>query len=563
MGPLRDLLSPLLAIVTLRIRLWDRTLAQRGQFVRVVSWVGVLGAFVLVGLLAYLAVGLSRVLGADLATRAMLVMAAVTPILLVTDSMLRVGQGEGLAAALYHYPLSPGVIHAGELVAGLASPIVVGSAVVLAAAQITTGTHWVVAVPSALILGSFLLSLGLILRLSAASMLRRRLMREAALVGSMVVLLGLWIGMMSTLGNGDVMRLVSNPPPIPGWAWYLPPAWFVTPGAVVSGIPQAARWLGILGGPVLVLAAFAFGARLQDMACHGESDAMGAGRARRYRPRGNRITDRMPLRLVHPAVWAAAGKEIKSVLRDPFLLLMLTSQGVLLLVLPLLFRSGVITGHSQRLDGMWTAYMPFFVLLLVLAKQAPVFNQVAMEGRGLLFLAQVPVDRGLLVVGKNLAYFGLFGAIDAVFMLAAALVFDVLPLYPYYLAMAAVGLVLMLGVGNLVSVWLPAQWIGARASMGGSRAAQAASEGGVERPGCGVTIGRMLAVQFLYVLLAPPLFGMYAARVWLTGGTQIAAVVAVASYCAIVYIVGTSLAVVSFESAEQSLRARFATRGSG
>lgn len=562
-NPLRDLTGSLSAIVTLRVRLWDRGLAQRGKLIRVISWVGVVGAFFLVGLLGSLAVDLSRAIGVELVTRALLLLAACTPILLVTDSLLRVGQGEGLAAALYHYPLTPGVIHAGELVAGLASPIVLASSVLLAAGQMATGTHPSVALPGALLLGSFLLCLSLVLRLGAASLLRRRTWREIALVMSMLFLLGLWVGMVTVMGNQGAYDWLMAPPPVPEWVWYLPPAWFVTPGAAIPEIPQEARWLGMVGGPLLVVLAFAFGARLQDMACHGESDAMFGGRSKGRRRHGVRWSDRWPLNLVHPAVWAAAGKEIRSIRRDPFLLLMLTSQGVLLLVLPLLLRSGLITGRTTELGGAWSAYMPFFVLLLVLAKQAPVFNQVAMEGRGLLFLAQVPVERYKLVLGKNLAYFGLFGAIDAVFMAVAAWMFGLLDLYPYYLAMAGVGLVLMLGVGNLVSVLLPARWMGARASMGGARAAQSAAEGGVERPGCGVTIGRMIAVQILYVLLAPPLFGMYAARVWLHGGAQFAAVIAIASYCAIIYVIGTSLAVARFSAVEEKLRRRFATRGSG
>ncbi|MCO4769748.1 MAG: hypothetical protein KDA24_06925 [Deltaproteobacteria bacterium] len=563
-GPLRAAVASLLAIVTLRLRLWDRLLAQRGWVVRVGSWVGVLASFGLLAVLTGLASQFAQTLGPEVTSRGLLVLASAVPVLLFTDALLRVGQGEGMAAALYHYPVSPALIHAGELAAGLASPLILGAGVVLGSALHATGTHATIAVPSALLFGGFLLCFSFILRLGAAALLRRKYLRELALAGSMVVLLGLWVGMASLTGRGDLLVWVLNPPPLPHWVWYLPPAWFVTPGSITAEIPALARWVGVTASPVLVLVAFFFGSRLQDMACYGEAEGMFSGRGKRTRRKGVRLADRWPFRLVHPAVWAAAGKEIRSIRRDPFLILMLTSQGVLLLVMPLLFRSGLLTGRTQPLTGgLWGVYMPFFVMLLVLAKQAPVFNQVAMEGRGLLFLAQVPVARWKLVLGKNLAYFALFGTIDAVFMAVAAWLFGVLPRYPYYLAMASVGLVLMLGVGNLVSVVLPAQWIGARAAAGGSRAAQAAAEGGVERPGCGVTIGRMMAVQFLYVLLVPPLFGLFAARVWLHGGAQVAAGVAVFAWCALVYVVGTSLAVARFGRVEEKLRARFATRGSG
>ena len=72
-----------------------------------------------------------------------------------------------------------------------------------------------------------------------------------------------------------------------------------------------------------------------------------------------------------------------------------------------------------------------------------------------------------------------------------------------------------------------------------------------------------MAVQFLYVLLVPPLFGLFLARVWLDGGARVAMGVAVFAYCAIVYVVGTSLAVARFAQVEEKLRSRFATRGSG
>lgn len=563
LAALTALASSLWAMAMLRITLWDRRLAHRGTVVRVASWLGVVAAVVVLALAANLAHDIAGSVGPRAANRVLFLLAAVAPAFLLTESLVRVGQGEGMAAALYQYPLSPALIHAGELLAGLASPFVLGCTVTLGAAQVATGTSAPVALGSAALFGAFLLSLSFVLRLGASALLRRKTLRELALAASTLALLGLWIGMASLTGRPDLLFFLLDPPPMPDWAWYLPPAWFVTPGAMTPEVSGAARWVGVMGAPLLVLAAFGFGAALQDMAAYGEAEAMLAGGLRRGRRGGVPLTDRWPLSLVHPAVWAAAGKEVRSIRRDPFLLLMLSSQGVLLLVIPLLYRSGLITGRSQSLDGAWGAYMPFFVLLLVLAKQQPVFNQVAMEGRGLLFLASMPVDRWKLVLGKNLAFVAIFGSVDVAFMGIAAWIFDAVSRFPYYLAMAGVGLVLMLGVGNLVSVLLPAQWMGARAAAGGARAAQAAAEGGIERPGCGVTLGRMLAVQVLYVLLLPPLFGLYAARAWLDGGPRVAALVAVFCWCALVYVVGTSLAVAGFHAVEERLRSRFAARGSG
>ena len=552
-------------LVALRLHLWDRRLKQRGPLIRLVSWLApFIGAWLLT-IVFGLAHQMAEAMPADLTMRLAVLLIATAPLLLITDALVRVGQGEGMAAALYHYPLSPGLIHAAELVAGLASPVILGSTAVLIAFLSAVGVHPALGLAGALLGALYLLALSQLLRLATASLLRKRFLREIAFAASSLLFLGLWLGMLWITRGIEPGTIFGGFGAAPPWFWMLPPAWFVAPVVAVGEIPPAARVLGAVGAPLLVAGAFALGAILQDMACYGETDGLVGRVMRRRARRGVRLADRWPFRLLHPAIWASMGKEVKALRRDPFLLMALFSQAVVLLLPPLIFRSGALGDitRSNRLEGAWGAYMPLFVLLLVMAKHMPVFNQVAMEGRGLLFLAQVPVERWKLLLGKNLAYAALFGAFDATFLALAAWLFGRLDSYVFYVGMGAVALVLMLGVGNVVSVFLPAQWIGARAGVGGARAAQAAAEGGVERPGCGVTLGRFLCVQLLYMLMAPPLIGMYAAASFLGPGGQVAAGLAIASYCLIIYVLGTGLAITRFDQVEEQLRARFATRGSG
>jgi hypothetical protein len=558
-------LHSLRTLVALRLHLWDRRLKQRGPFVRLLSWsTPFLGAWLL-SVVFGLAQQMSAVITPELTARLAILLVAVAPVLLVTDALVRVGQGEGMAAALYHYPLSPGLIHAAELVAGLVSPVILGITAVLMALYGSVAFSAPLGIASGLLAGSFLIALSQLLRLSMASLLRKRYLREIAFAASSLLFLSLWLGALWVTRGIEPGTVFGGFAAAPTWFWLLPPAWFVAPVVDLPEVSSTARILGAFGAPVLVGGAFALGALLQDMACYGETDGLVGRVMRRSTRRGRPLADRWPFRVLHPAIWATMGKEIKALRRDPFLLMALFSQAVILLVPPLIFRSGALGGavQSAKLEGAWGAYMPLFVLLLVMAKHMPVFNQVAMEGRGLLFLAQVPVERWKLLLGKNLAYFVLFGLFDATFLALAAWLFGRLDSYLFYLGMGGVALVLMLGVGNVVSVFLPAQWIGARAGAGGARAAQAASEGGVERPGCGVLIGRFLCVQVLYVMMLPPLLGMYAASWFLPTGGQVAAGLAIAAYCGGIYVIGTAGAITRFEQVEDRLRARFATRGSG
>lgn len=473
-------------------------------------------------------------------------------LMLLLEVAARVGRGEGMAAALYHFPLSPSLIHASEmLVGGLSLPIVISGVVFLAGA-LQVGSP--LAVGGAVLATAYLLGLRQLLQLLLSNLLRRRFLREAVLGAVSLAGLGLWLGfnyLAQKLGGLDVAGWLLE---APTQFWLLPSAWFVVPFAEIE-VGMLERVVGLIGAPLLVTAVFVVGFDLQDAACFGEAPTLlGRTSAKRRRRRWH-LADKFPLRAVPPAIWATAGKELRVVRRDPFLVVMLLSQALVLLAPVVLF-------PGLRSGGLGAGYLPFVVLLLLWSHHTPLFNLIGLEGRALQYLAQTPASRWQVLVGKNLAYATVFGVVDLVFLAVAASIFGGFGSLPVLYVLVGVGLVLLMGVGNFVSAWLPMPWIGARAAAGGTRAAQAASAGGVERPGCGTMLLRFAILQFLTLLMLPPMALMYGAKWFLPPASWAPVIAAVASYAVLVYVVGTALAVTRLRTAEDKLLELVASRAS-
>ena len=543
----------LATVLGLRARLWWRRLRTRGTVGRGLAVASAPLGFV--ALLLFAGFVNTAVQGAD----PLLVSAGMAAVLLAAHGVIffevtaQVGAGEGMAAALYHYPLSPHLIHASETVVGGLSP----SVLMTATGLLVLGTH-AAAIPLLGLLWAclaviYLVAFRQLFKLLLARLLRRRLLRELAMAMLSFGVLGSWLAANWALERVDpgaaIVWLETAPPAF----WLLPVNWFSAPVAGAD-IPTWARLLAGLGAPTLCAAVYLVGAELQDQACYGEADTLWGlgGRRRRRRARWH-LADRRPLSFVPPAVWASASRELKTLRRDPFLVVMLLSQGVLLLVPPLLF---------PGLRGGGGGWLPALGVLLLLSESGPLSNLVATEGRGLLYLAQTPTPRGQVLVGKNLGYLALFGVFNLGFMLLGAAVFDRFGDLPVLLPLVLMGLLVVMGVGNVVSVLLPLARMGARAQQGGQRGAAAAAEGGVEPPGCGTMIGRFFLSQMSMVLLVPPgILVIFASRT-ADGAALLPAMLAAAAWCGLIYVAGTAMAVGRWRSAEEGLVARFATRGS-
>lgn len=545
-------LPRLWTVLSLRLHLYHRRMASRGLLTRLAGYAGPV-----IGLMALVFVG-STVLSITAEVPPTLVAAGAVGVMAAAHLMIflevvaRVGRGEGMAAALYHFPLSPALIHAAEMLTGVLSPGVLLSAAVLAAASLALAPVPALALAWMLVGLVYLAGLRQLLQLALAQLLRRRWLREAALALVSMAGIGMWLGfnyLATRMQGGDIVGWIEE---APRTFWMLPFAWFVTPFADVP-LDLGVRAVGLLGGSLLVLAVFVVGFDLQDAACYGEAPTLLSPRGPRRRRRRWHLADRDPLAWIPPAVWATADKEIRVVRRDPFLMVMLMSQGLILLAPAFLF-------PAVRSGGAGAAYLPAFCLLLLMAEHTPMFNLVGLEGRGLHFLAQTPVSRWHIMLGKNLAYLLLFGVIDALFIAVACVVFGASGDYLFLLTLTMAGLVILMGLGNFVSAFLPMPWVGARAAAGGARSAAAAADGGVERPGCGTLLVRMFLLQALPLLGLPVLAMMYLCRWFLPASGWLPTLTGVAAWAGLVYVLGTAMAVSRLRRAEEKLLALVATR---
>lgn len=548
-------LQRLATVLLLRLHLYHRRICSRGLASRLGGYAGpIAGGLGLVLVATWVLSATVALPTALVAAGAVLVLAG-AHLMVFLEVVARVGRGEGMAAALYHFPLSPALVHAQETLSGSLSPGVLLPGAALVAASLRLAPLPGMALVWAGLAVVYLMGLRQLLQLALSALLRRRWLRELALALVSMTGIGIWLGFnwLGTRMHGtDLAAWVSD---APRTFWLLPFAWFVAPFAAVPGLDSGVRVAGLLGAPLLTLSVFVVGFDLQDAACFGEAPALlrprGPVRARRR----YHLADRLPLSLLPPAVWATADKEIRVVSRDPFLMMMLLSQGIVLLAPALLF-------PALRSGGAGASYLPLFCLLLLMAEHAPLFNLVGIEGRGLLFLAQTPASRWHVLLGKNLAYLAIFGAVDVFLVCAACAVFGAPAEIPFMLLLTSAGLLVLAGLGNFVSAWLPLPWIGARAAAGGGRSAAAAAEGGVPMPGCLTLLVRMLLLQGLPLLGLPAVLLMLLCRWLLPPQCWLPVTGAVLSYACLVWVTGTALAVVRLETAEEQLLALVATRGS-
>ena len=161
-------------ILTLRVHLYFRRLRTRGWAIRIAGYVGPL-----VSLLGLMVVWSGTDLVAKRSDPA--VVAAVVSLILLGahiyvlfSVVARITSNQGLAAALYSFPLSPAVIHTSEAAAGFMTPAVAVPGVILASASFHLGGPSVLAFAWSLLVWPYLAGLRQLLSLALAELLRRR-----------------------------------------------------------------------------------------------------------------------------------------------------------------------------------------------------------------------------------------------------------------------------------------------------------------------------------------------------------------------------------------------------
>jgi len=543
-------------VLRLRLLLWSRTLEKRPGIERLLGWVA--GPFLAVAMVAifFQARRAATLVAPDLLVTGCAVALVVLHLPMLISVVRRAAEGEGGAAALLLFPIPASVLHGVETIAGMTSLIVLVPGVVLGGALAGASS-----VPLGLVSGAaivlYLAGVRQLTRLLLAGILRRRGVREVVLASASLVGLFGWLVVFFYSENIAALVTRGVRGTLPEYFWWLPVQWFVLPAAgAVEGVPEAARRVGWIGAPLLIAAVFAAGAEVQRTILLGESAARRTGSGRR-RVRFGRLLDRAPFVWVPGSVWAMAGKELRLLSRNPFFVVMLLGQLVLWIALPFLYAAmGVkVTGGSSP------TWLPFVAVFSLLGMQSFTFNQLGSEGRGMHFLAGSPVPRMHVLLGKNLAYAAIGGPVAALSILVAALVFKESGA-PWFIFAAELGVVVMLGVGNLVSVLLPRALLGARGVSGGARAAQVAAAGALPPNGCLVSIVSSIAVMVLFVTLIPVGAGI-ALAAWKGGAWPAAVVPGVVAYAVFVWLILTGLASLRLTTAESWILSQIAGKEAG
>jgi ABC-2 type transport system permease protein len=559
MRPLQGFAASLRTLLALRIDLHFRGLRARSGLS---SILGHLEPFVLLLFLVLLH-GIVKSVVAPLPT---LVVAAVAALLLVVvhlvlviEVITRVGRGGGMAAALYQYPLSPMLIHSSEVAQSVLNLPVLGSMAALLALLTAIEAPVIGVMPWLLFFGLYLASTRALLQLAVAHLLRNRRLREisTALVPVVVLVGVLWVDWMmvqvaTDQRHLDLEQLRASIEGLPASYWLLPCNWLMAPFAPLAGLQPFAPLVAVGGMSMMLLATFLIGAVLQERACLGEGSARAARPDRTRLRRGLHLSDRLPFSLVQPAIWATMDRELKELRRDPAVWVLMVCQASFVLLPPLL-----LGGTGAGLERL---YLPSLLFGLLLVESVPAFNVIAKEGRALHFLVQAPVPRWQVFAGKNLAYGLLFGLFNVVFLGGAALVYGALGQLSLYLLISSFALVLLLGLGNAVSVFLPEAAIGARAAEGGSRAAHAASEGGGDERGCLTLLLKLVCLQGVVVLAIPPTLLVVFGPALLGGAGHFVVAAAVMAYTVLVYLAFTGIAIWRLKGTEEQLLLRFAGR---
>ncbi len=543
-------------VLRLRILLWSRTLEKRPGVERLVGWAAPpLMVALMIALFGW-ARGLTADLAPDLRATACAVGLVVLHIPLLISVVRRAAEGEGGAAALILFPVPASVLHAAETLLGASSLIVLLPGVILGgvlagATGVGLGALW------GFVAVAYLAGIRQLTRLLLAGVLRRRGVREVVLASASLA--GLFAWMVVFFYSENIARVVARglTGTLPEYFWWLPVQWFVLPAAgLLDGGPAAARTVGWVGAPLLVLAVFTAGVEVQRTTLLGESESR-RGRSGRRRLRWGRLLDRAPLAWVPGSVWAMAGKELRLLSRNPFFVVMLLGQLVLWIALPFLYAAMGVRVTS----GGAPTWLPFVTIFSLLGMQSFTFNQLGSEGRGMHFLAGSPVPRMHVLLGKNLAYAAIGGPVAALSILVAAVVFEERGALWFILA-AELGVVVMLGIGNLVSVLLPRALLGARGVSGGARAAQVAAAGALPPNGCLVSVVSSLAILGLFVVLLPVLVGI-AVAAWKGGSWPAAILPGVVAYAALAWLGLTAMAALRLTTAEAWILSQIAGKESG
>lgn len=231
---------------------------------------------------------------------------------------------------------------------------------------------------------------------------------------------------------------------------FLPPLWF-------SAIPYLSfthKILALAALALLLVPLLPFGVRLTVKAFHGEI-AIAPSEKGTEQSRG--WLRRILVKILPIDMGALYEKEMDLIKREPFLRSLFLQQIGMVVLFIFIGRN---LGHAgSGMDS--TLLAPIFILLF--AESGLLLNTLGFEGRSLEQTALLPLPSFRILVGKNFAHLHLFAGINLVLIPLLGLIASLLNSGPYptmaianFLFLGLAGLPILVGTGNLISVFFPA-----------------------------------------------------------------------------------------------------------
>ena len=201
MRALLDFFTALRTLLWLRMDLYLRGLRMRSSVSRLFGHLEPVFVLLWLVLIHALVSSVASTLPALITAAATLLLLLVGHLFIVFEIIARIGRGEGMAAALYQYPLSPMLIHAAEVMKSTLSLPVLGLVAALIAVLGVLGVHPLWVFLWMLLWVLYLACLYQLLQLLLARLLRQRRLREfAALIAPFMVLVVVLVAVVMVVG---------------------------------------------------------------------------------------------------------------------------------------------------------------------------------------------------------------------------------------------------------------------------------------------------------------------------------------------------------------------------